>query len=205
MSERIGFPALGLLRRHVGRRAQQRALFRAGAGVRDASRGHLVAVAPVNQLGQAEVQDFDEACGGHHDVGRFEVTMDDPRPMRSRQRVGNLHRVLQRLVDVQPVASDEVDQRTTSDILHHDEVDRTGRIDVVDGDDVRMIECGGGARLPHEALATSRVGHRLVWQDFEGNRPVQTRVQGPVDHTHPAFAKFFHNLVVRERLPNHAS
>ena len=41
------------------------------------------------------------------------------------------------------------------------------RLDLVDGDDVRMVEGGGGARLLHEAPAAGLVGHPLRGQDLD--------------------------------------
>jgi len=77
----------------------------------------------------------------------------------------------------------------------------------MDGDDVGMTERRGGAGFLHEAPAAFRVGHGFGRQELDGYRAIQTSVQGTVDNTHPAFAKFFDNLfdnlVVRNRRTDH--
>ena len=48
-------------------------------------------------------------------------------------------------------------------VLHHDEVGAVGRLDLVNGDDVGMIEGGGGLRFLHEsatAIVVRRHGRR---------------------------------------------
>ena len=70
--------ALGLLGRHVGRRAQD------GAG--GGERG-VVALEPA---GQAEVHDDQAAPGVDHDVGRLEVAVDDPLAVRLGQGHGQV-------------------------------------------------------------------------------------------------------------------
>ena len=77
--------------------------------------------------------------------------------VRGRQRVRDLHRVLQPVTDAQPASSDHVGERRAGDVLHRDEVDAVVLPDVVDRDDVRMIQGGGGSCLLNEALPTLAV------------------------------------------------
>ena len=44
-------------------------------------------------------------------------------------------------------------------VLHHDEVAAVGRLDLVNGDDVGMVERGGGLRFLHEPPAAALVRH----------------------------------------------
>ena len=61
--------------------------------------------------------------------------------MRRCQRIGNLHRVLQRLIQPQAMSGDQPVERLSRNELHGDEVDPVSRINVVDRDDVGMIQC----------------------------------------------------------------
>jgi len=43
-----------------------------------------------NELGEAEVEDLDEAVPGHHDVLGLEIPVDDPRGVGLGEAVGDL-------------------------------------------------------------------------------------------------------------------
>ena len=67
-------------------------------------------------------------------------------------------------------ALDQLGQRLTSDVFHRDERLLVVLADVVDGDDVRVLQPPGGARLPHEAVA--HVVGVFDAQEFEGDEPI---------------------------------
>ena len=62
------------------------------------------AIEGLRQFGQAEIDDLYQSAVGHHDVGGFEVTMDDAGQVRRRQSVSDLHGVLEGLPDQQPIS-----------------------------------------------------------------------------------------------------
>ena len=85
----------GLLRRHVGRGAEDHAgcvLGRAmaHASVKSASRRCPGRPRRIERLGQAEVQHLDGAVGRDLDVGRLQIAMDDAAVVRRLERVGDL-------------------------------------------------------------------------------------------------------------------
>ena len=55
-------------------------------------------VRPLGQLGEAEVEDFDQPIRSQHDVFRLDVAMHDPGLMCGSQRRRDLHRNGERLV-----------------------------------------------------------------------------------------------------------
>ena len=65
--------------------------------------------------------------------------MHDARRVRLSQGIGDLDCVLQGLVQLQPLAADQLVERSTLDVLHGDEVDAIRLIDVVNGDDERRV------------------------------------------------------------------
>ena len=83
---------LGLLGRHVRRRADRRAL----VGERDRPRGRRVVIW-LEQLRDAEVEHFHVAGRRDHDIGRLQIAMDDAGAVSFRQRVGDPRREFQRL------------------------------------------------------------------------------------------------------------
>jgi hypothetical protein len=75
-------------------------------------------------------------------------------------------------------------ERLALHVLHGDEVDALGLIDVVDGDDVGMIQrrsCSGLLNKPPPAVGIS---HALWGQHFERHHAAELGVFGLVDHTH---------------------
>ena len=52
--------------------------------------------------------------------------MEDARGVRGRQRVRDLHRVLQPVSDTQPALFDHLGKRRARDVLHRDEVGALG-------------------------------------------------------------------------------
>ena len=80
-----------------------------------------------------------------------------PAAWAAAQRVGEGDRDAQRLAEAHALARDEGVEGLAGHELHDDEVDALGGLDLVDGDDVRVVEGGGGAGLLHEAGAADLV------------------------------------------------
>src|SRR5512136_2438210 len=76
-------------------------------------------------------------------------------------------------------------------------------VDVVDGADVWVIERRGGLGLSLEALQRLAVPRQRVGQKLQGDRAFEPGVLRPVNHAHPAFAKFLQDPVVTDRCPDH--
>ena len=106
---------------------------------------------------QAEVEHLHVAVGPDHDVLRLDVAVHDAGGMRGAERPRHLaadvdgrRQRLRRL--------DERPQRPAVDqLLDDEELARRRLADVVDGDDVGVVEGGGGARLAQEALDDGRL------------------------------------------------
>ena len=102
--------ALGLFRRHVGHGPDDEALL--GPRLFVAAEGHgrpgRIGRGVLGQLGQPEVEDLDAAVGRDHDVGRLEVAVDDPGGVGPGQPVGDLDGVAERLVELHPLAADQL-------------------------------------------------------------------------------------------------
>jgi hypothetical protein len=79
-------------------------------------------------------------------------------------------------------------------------VDAVGLIDVVNSDDVRVIQCRSSPGLLDEPTLPVGIGYLPGRKHLQGNKPVQASVTGLVDYAHPAFGKFFQDLVMPERL-----
>jgi len=72
------------------------------------------------------------------------------------------------------------------------------RFDLMDGDDVRMIDGGGGACFAEESFACDRVGGEIGPHHFHGDGPIQTFVHGFVNATHSTFPDQTHDAQPRD-------
>ena len=112
-------------------------------------------------LGEAEVEDLQQPVGSDHQVLRLQVAVDDAGAVGPRQAVGELGAEVEQLGDGQRPARETAPQRLALDVLHdHVVLARlAGRLaDVVDLDDVRVVEGGGGAGLPVEPVQQLGIG-----------------------------------------------
>jgi hypothetical protein len=79
--------------------------------------------------------------------------------MRFDQRCRHLHRILQRLVQPQPVPGNQAVERLALHVLHGEEVDALGLIDVVNGDDVGVIQRRGCPSFLNEPPLAVGISH----------------------------------------------
>ncbi len=76
--------------------------------------------------------------------------------------------------------------------------------EVVDGQDVRVRECGDRARFALEARQRGRIGRQGFGQDLHRYIAVQLRVVCPVDLTHSTGTDLVADFVATEALPARA-
>ena len=74
----------------------------------------------LDELRQPEVEHLHRAIGPDFDVRGFQIAMDDPLLVRRRQRLGDLLRDWQRLVERNRSARDAVSEVFALDELHHE-------------------------------------------------------------------------------------
>jgi hypothetical protein len=117
---RVGILAFELLWRHVRHGADDGALGRESRRHGRQARGALKARRGGPR--EAEVQQL-RPVPGQHDVARLEIAMDDPLPMRGGQRVCNVDRDCQGLIERQASLLEPRGQRLAVHILHRQKVD----------------------------------------------------------------------------------
>ncbi len=122
---------LGLFRRHVKRRSGNRAALR-HAGV-------------VGGAGQAEIGDLHAARGFDHDVGGFDVAVDQSQGMGGGKTLGDLSPQTENFLDFKrPHAIDSLLQRLPVDKFH----DKKWNRPVINGVDVDDIVVSNRRRSP---------------------------------------------------------
>src|SRR5262249_2044194 len=86
------------------------------------------------------------------------------------------------------------------DELHGVVVDAAFAADGEDGDDVGVVQLGGGAGLVLEALQLAGVEGGGEGQHLEGDAPAQRQLHGLVDHAHATAADLAHQRVIAQGL-----
>ncbi len=181
-----------LFRRHVGGCAQDDADLRLCGSHGGVAGGAL----GVDVFCEAEIEDFDAAVMGDHDVGGFEVAMDDALFVRGGERVGDSLGDFDDLRGRKATGVREAVERLAFDEFHGEEVDAFGFFDREDGDDVRMIERGDGTGFALEASEAIGVGRGVGRENFEGDVPLEFYVGGAIDLAHAAGAEGADDVVV---------
>ena len=149
------------------------------------------------QLGDAEIEQFDLAAVGHEDVVGFEIAVDDE------VGVGVLHRLAHVLKQPQAVLNAEasfvavVGDDLAVDILH-DEVGLSGvgHAAVEQVGDVLVAQAGEDASFGQKTTMDLARGEAAA-NDFEGDLCVEGSVGalGQKDLSHAALCQFFDDLV----------
>ena len=73
--------------------------------------------------------------------------------------------------------------------LHYKVVDRAFVAHIVEHADIGMLKLRDDLGFPFEAGAQLGAGHQLRVQNFDGDRPLQSRITGAIHFTHTARAE----------------
>ncbi len=68
----------------------------------------------------------------------------------------------------------------------------------VDGDDIGMLQSGGGHRLGAEAFYRFRRRVESEEEELERDQPVQALLAGPIDYPHAAVPDLLEQLIIPE-------
>ncbi len=172
--------AAGLLGRHVGRRAEEdsrlRRVGREGGGVLDL-RGR--GARRVHRLGEAEVEDLDLSVGRELHVGGLEVAVDDPLLVRGLERLGDLPRDGEGLVERERAALQPFGEVFALDELHDEGADAARLLEAVDRGDVGVLQLGEDLRLALEAREAVGVRGERLGEDLDRDLALQLRSRSP--------------------------
>ncbi len=174
--------ALGLLGSHVAGRAQHE------VGPREVRAGF-------ERLGQAEVGDLGRAVVAQQDVGRLEVAVDDPQPVRLGDSARHLLEDPRRRDRGPGRTIDPPAQAARREVLHRVEGQAVALAPVVDLDDVGMPQPGDRFGLGQEALQRLLGGVPAGRDHLEGDPSAEADLAGAIDHAHPAAAQDLDELI----------
>jgi hypothetical protein len=129
--------------------------------------------------------------------------MDDSFGMRGVQRVGDLNRKIQQLVNFGPLYLNAMLERLAVEILHSDERLTVALINVIDRANVGMVQSGRGARLALKTFERLAIAGQFIGQEFKGDPAAELYILGFVDHTHAPAAQLLQDAVMGNDLADH--
>ena len=188
----VELAAAQLLGAHVFGRAEEHA----GAG-----QGHAA------HLGDAEVEHLDElvvAPARHqHHVRGLEIAMHHAAGVRLGERFADLRGDVDRARRRQTARLlDGVPEVAPVEMLHREIEHAVGQgAVVVDGDDVRMIERGRGARFEVEARRHLRITRQRRVQQLDHGAATHGRLVGEIDRAHSTLADLLDENVLIDEPP----
>jgi hypothetical protein len=118
--------------------------------------------------------------------------------MRRFQRLGNLLRDRECLVERNRTVEDSIRKRRAVDEFHHQRGRGGGSFETVDGRDVGMVQRGERPGFALEAGEPIGIGSHGVWQHFDRDRAREIDVSRCINLTHAADAKERRDLVGAE-------
>jgi hypothetical protein len=186
---RIDRQPLGLFGRHVGGGSDDRTLARH----RCLDCGHVLAVIAIRdsrKFRETKVQNLYTPLWRDHHVAGFEIAMDNAARVRGGDRIRDVNRVVQRLVQTQPAFRNDLIELATLDQLHHEEI----RADIVERADVGMIQRSDQTGFTGKAFA------EVAGRELQGDHPIEARVAGRPHFAHPAPPDRLNELVRPEHL-----
>ncbi len=158
----------------------------------------------VVQPREAEVEQLDVAIGPYHDVVGLDVAVNDLRPVRDGQRLGDLPRDAHRPLE-RKILAGEFTQRSAFDQFHRDVAIVSDDAGLVDRHDVWMVERRGKRRFSQKSLEgvvlRVLIGDEYAPDDFQCDVASETRVLGAIDLSHAADTELADDLVRADTCP----
>jgi len=183
-----------LFGRHIADRSEHGANFRAARGVDPRSHG-----LGGQQAGQPEIEHFHVSIVTHHDVLGLHVPVHDSLGMGGGEGLRDL---AANVDDGFPRDSRgrNLAERSPLDQLHRDEPADVGLADLVYGDDVGMVQAGGGVGFPDEAVDGRAIAGQPLGDELDRHLTTEPRIARAIDLTHSARAERSQDLVRPELL-----
>ena len=139
----------------------------------------------------------------HKNVCGFDVAVNDAFCVGCVKSIGDLDTQRKQSLHLQRPPRNAMLQRHAVEKLHGNKGWSVLVINLVDGTDVRMVQCRGSLSFAAEAGQCLRVLGYFIWQELKGNKASESGVLSLIDHAHTTAAQLLDDVVVRDGLVDH--
>ncbi len=155
----------------------------------------------VDQFCQSEIDYFDRAVIGHHQIVRLDVTMNESGLVCRSQTVTCLDRDLTRFLPVDLLSTlDKVADAPAADHFHHDVIRVTFFGDVKNRHHVGVIQFSGRACFRKKTLERFRLLRNFRRKDLDRHFPLDHRVEAEIDGGHPALPQLSFDFIFSDAI-----
>ena len=165
------------------------------SGRSDHEPGPRQVLVPARGARDAEISEERIPLPIDHHVGRLEIPVHDPLPVRVVERPSQLAKDVQKLIPRHTPLLLHLLQRPTLEIPHDDIGGIVVAVEIVDGEKVRMLKPRDEPCLALESLSECLIVEDARADDFDGHVPVHARLIGSEDRGHSARADLFGDFV----------
>ncbi len=131
------------------------------------------------------------------------LRQNDPLGMRGVQRVGDFDGKREQRFNFEWTPSNAMFQRHAIEKFHGNEGVTVLLAHIVNGADVRVVQCGGRLCFALKSSEGLRISGHILGQEFQCDKPVEARVLSFVDNAHAAAPEFIDDAVVRDGMADH--
>ena len=155
-------------------------------------------------FGESEIEDLGVAAFGDEEIRGLDVAMNDSFGMSSIEGVSDFDADIEQTFEFHRPIADAVLQGNALEKFHGDEGFVVVVADVVNGADVRMVQCGCGLGFALKAREDLRIAGDIFGQELQRHEAVQAAVFRLVDNAHTAAPELFNDAVMRDGFADHA-
>ena len=145
---------------------------------------------------KTEVEHLRLAAIGDENIRRFDIAVNDAFRVRRVERVGDVDRERQQLLERQRIAVDRFLERSAFEQLQNEKRFPVVFADLVDRADVRVAERRRRSRLAEQPLDRRGVGGSALGQKLERHSPAEDEIFGDIHVAHAAAAQLFEHPIV---------
>ncbi len=149
----------------------------------------------INRARQPEIQHLHRAVRTYLHVRGLEIAVNDALLVRRLERLGDLPRNRQRLVERKRPLHDAVRERRALDELHHQRGHAARFLEAVDVGDVWMVQRSQRPGLALQPRQTLRIRRHAGGQHLDCHVAIEAGVAGAIDLTHAAGADLLDDVV----------
>ena len=146
----------------------------------------------VPQAGRSTPQDH---------VRGLQIAVDDASLVRRFERVGDLLRDRERLLNWHRAALQPLGERLPFDQFHHEKMAVARFLHPVERRDMLMIQRGEDLRFTFEPGDAIVIERQCFWQDLHRDFAAELRIARAVDFAHAASPEWRHNFIRSETSP----